>query len=136
MSSAKPESLTERSHLASVRVMMEACPPAIADRDKAYAVLRQSFSCYNSFHAVSIPDLQDHSEFKRERERVPNNEFAAWLRQLTAKPLSLYKVCATCTREDFEAWLAHAATLGCSDIFLVGPDSSDQDRDPNLGVFL
>ena len=132
MASEKLEPKTERSQLVSARVMMEACPPAIGDRDKAYAVLRQSFSCYNSFHAVSIPDLQDDSEFKRARERVPNNEFAAWLRQLTAKPLSLYKVCVTCTREEFEAWLEHASTLGCSDIFLVGADSSDQDRDSNL----
>ena len=41
----------------NIRVILEACPPPLADRDKAYAVLRQSFACYNSFHAVSIPDL-------------------------------------------------------------------------------
>jgi hypothetical protein len=108
----------------SARVLMEACPPALADREKAYAVLRQSFSCYNSFHAVSVPDLQDTAEFQRKRDRVPNEEFAAWLRSLTVKPLSLYKVTAGCTAAEFREWLAHPEALGCRDIFLVGPDSS------------
>jgi 5,10-methylenetetrahydrofolate reductase len=112
--------------LSRVRVLMEACPPNVGDRDKAYAVLRQSFSCYNSFHAVSIPDLQE-SEFQRSRERVPNDEFAGWLKQLTAKPLSLYKVAVSCTREEFLEWLEHARSVGCSDVFLVGADSSDKE---------
>ncbi len=103
---------------------MEACPPAREEREKAYAVLRQSFSCYNSFHAISVPDLQDTEEFKRERSRVSNEEFAAWIRALTRKPLSLYKVTVHCTREEFERWLEQARALGCSDIFLVGGDSS------------
>jgi 5,10-methylenetetrahydrofolate reductase len=114
----------ERSPLVAARVVMEACPPALKDREKAYAVLRQSFSCYNSFHAISVPDLQDNSEFRRTRERVANDEFAGWLRQVTEKPLSLYKVCVSCTAQEFESWLAQAQALGCEDIFLVGGDSS------------
>ncbi len=113
-----------RSPILDADVILDACPPALADRDKAYAVLRQSFSCYNSFHAVSIPDLQDEGEFNRARDRVPNQEFAGWLSDLTEKPLSLYKVCVSCTREEFEGWLSDAQSLGCLDIFIVGGDSS------------
>ncbi len=114
----------EPSPLTTARVLLEACPPALGDRDKAFSVLKQSFSCYNSFHAVSVPDLQDDNEFRRKRDRVPNQEFAEWLRDLTAKPLSLYKVTVSCDRGEFETWLAHAKELGCADIFLVGGDSS------------
>jgi 5,10-methylenetetrahydrofolate reductase len=108
----------------NVRVILEACPPPLADRDKAYAVLRQSFACYNSFHAVSIPDLQDEGEFQRERARVPNDEFAHWIRDLTEKPLSLYKVVVACSRPEMERWLDRASSIGCHDIFIVGGDSS------------
>jgi len=108
-------------------VILEACPPPLADRDKAYAVLRQSFSMYNSFHAVSVPDLQDEGEFRRERERVPNQEFATWIRDLTGKPMSLYKVSVATDRVEFESWLDSAAAIGCADIFLVGGDSSDKE---------
>jgi 5,10-methylenetetrahydrofolate reductase len=111
----------------NIRVILEACPPPLADRDKAYAVLRQSFACYNSFHAVSIPDLQDEGEFQRERERVPNDEFARWIRELTEKPLSLYKVVVACSRPDMERWLDRAASIGCRDIFIVGGDTSGRD---------
>jgi hypothetical protein len=110
--------------LGSARVLLEACPPAADDRDKAYAILRQSFSCYNSFHVVSVPDLQDTNEFKRQRDRVPNDEFAAWVREMTAMPLSLYKVCVTCTEAEFEEWLRGASELDCRDVFLVGGDTS------------
>ncbi len=110
--------------IALPRVLMEACPPSREEQEKAYAVLRQSFSCYNSFHAISVPDLQDSEEFKRERVRVSNEEFAAWLRSLTSKPLSLYKVTVSCTPDEFERWLEQARGLGCSDVFLVGGDSS------------
>jgi len=119
--------MPNRSHLATARVLLEACPPAESDREKAYAVLKQGFACYNSFHAVSIPDLQDSGEFHRVRQRVTNDEFAAYLGQLTEKPLSLYKVCASCTEPEFRAWLDQAEALGCGDIFLVGPDSSSRD---------
>lgn len=112
------------SQILSARVLLEACPPSVRDREKAYAVLRQSFSCYNSFHTVSVPDLQDTAEFNREADRVPNEEFAAWVRDLTEKPLSLYKVVVSCTREEFERWLDQAGSLGCRDIFVVGGDSS------------
>jgi len=115
------------SHLATVRVLLEACPPAENDREKAYAVLKQGFTCYNSFHAVSIPDLQDAGEFQRVRQRVTNDEFAAYLGKLTEKPLSLYKVCASCTEPEFRNWLDQAEALGCRDIFLVGPDSGDRE---------
>lgn len=115
------------STLASARVLLEACPPALQDREKAYAVLRQSFSCYNSFHVVSVPDLQDNNEFRRQRERVPNDEFAAWVREMTAMPLSLYKVCVSCDRPEFIRWLEEAKALGCQDVFLVGADSSRKD---------
>lgn len=108
----------------NVRVILEACPPPLADRDKAYAVLRQSFACYNSFHAVSIPDLQDEGEFQRERARVPNDEFARFLREVTEKPLSLYKVVVACSQPEMEKWLDRAASIGCNDIFIVGGDSS------------
>jgi hypothetical protein len=76
---------TETS-LLEARVILEACPPAVADRNKAYAVLQQCFLSYNTFHAISIPDIQDEGEFSRRRSRIPNAEFAAWLRQLTGKP--------------------------------------------------
>jgi hypothetical protein len=110
--------------LAEARVILEACPPAVADRDKAYAVLRHSFSCYDTFEAISIPDIQDEGEFSRNRNRLPNDEFALWVRELTGKPLSLYKVSSTCTQEEMEQWLTVVEALGCRDIFLVGPDSS------------
>ena len=116
--------------LARARVVLEACPPSVGDRAKAYAVLKQSFSCYNSFHAVSIPDLQDTSEFNRARERVPNDEFAAWLGKLTEKPLSLYKVCVSSTEKEFQNWLDEAHVLGCGDIFLVGADRSGKSAKP------
>ena len=113
-----------KSPILDAYVILDACPPALGDRDKAYAVLRQSFSCYNSFHAVSIPDLQDEGEFHRSRDRVPNEEFAGWLSDLTEKPLSLYKVSVSCTREEFGRWLDEASALGCRDIFVVGGDSA------------
>jgi hypothetical protein len=116
----------------TARVLMEACPPALADREKAYAVLRQSLSCYNSFHAVSVPDLQDSAEFQRRRDRVPNEEFAAWLRNLTEKPMSLYKVATSCTTAEFETWLDHAAALDCHDVFVVGADSSHREFAPGV----
>ena len=119
---SEPKSV--KANVIDARVILEACPPPLADRDKAYAVLRQSFACYNSFHAVSVPDLQDEGEFLRERARVPNEEFARWLRELTEKPLSLYKVVVGCTHADMERWLEHAAAIGCRDIFVVGGDSS------------
>jgi hypothetical protein len=111
------------SPLEAARVILDACPPALSDRDKAYAVLQKSFACYNNFHAVSVPDLQDDSEFGRSRERVPNEEFAAWIQSLTEKPLSLYKVSVSCDRGEFEGWLGQAEALGCRDVFLVGGDS-------------
>jgi len=107
-------------------VILEACPPPLADREKAYAVLRQSFAAYNSFHAVSIPDLQDEGEFQRQRERVPNEEFANFLYELTNKPMSLYKVSVTTTSAEYERWLDHASKVGCHDIFLVGADATDK----------
>jgi hypothetical protein len=116
--------------LLSCRVLMEACPPSREDQDKAYAVLRQSFSCYNSFHAVSVPDLQDTVEFHRAKDRVPNEEFAAYVRSLTSKPLSLYKVSVSCTRQEFDDWLDQAQALGCRDVFLVGGDSSQRGYKP------
>ena len=112
------------SALFEARVVVEACPPSREDQDRAYAVLRQSFSCYNSFHAVSVPDLQDTAEFHRAKDRVPNEEFASYVRSLTDKPLSLYKVSSGCPRGEFEDWLARAGELGCRDVFLVGADSS------------
>jgi 5,10-methylenetetrahydrofolate reductase len=122
--------MKSKSPILGSSVILEACPPTLADRDKAYAVLRQSFSCYNNFNAVSVPDLQDEAEFRRKRERVSNDEFAGWLKDLTAKPLSLYKVTVTCTEEEMSGWLDHAASLGCRDIFLVGGDSSDKQYKP------
>jgi hypothetical protein len=112
------------SALHDARVVVEACPPSRDDQDKAYAVLRQSFSCYNSFHAVSVPDLQDNAEFHRTTNRVPNEEFASYVRGLTDKPLSLYKVSSACPRDEFEGWLDRVGELGCKDVFLVGADSS------------
>jgi 5,10-methylenetetrahydrofolate reductase len=115
---------TKEPSIQSARVLLEACPPAREDQDKAYAVLRQSFSCYNSFHVVSVPDIQDSTEFQRTRSRVTNGEFAAWVGELTSKPLSLYKVCTSCTAEEFGGWLKEARSLGCRDVFLVGGDSA------------
>jgi hypothetical protein len=124
-----------KSPVLDASVILEACPPALEDREKAYAVLRQSFSCYNSFHAISVPDLQDDQEFRRQRDRVPNEEFAAWLQELTAKPLSLYKVSVSCNGSEFQEWLDHASSLGCGDVFVVGGDASDkQYKDGALGV--
>jgi hypothetical protein len=116
-----------KSHVLDASVILEACPPALEDREKAYAVLRQSFSCYNSFHAISVPDLQDDQEFQRQRDRVPNEDFAAWLQKLTEKPLSLYKVSVSCDRAEFEQWLDHAASLDCRDVFIVGGDASGKE---------
>jgi hypothetical protein len=112
--------------LAEARVILEACPPTLADRDKAYAILRQSFSCYGTFQAISIPDIQDEGEFSRPRARLSNLEFALWFQGLTEKPLGLYKVSNTCTEEEFKNWLTQVEDLGCRDIFLVGPDSSSK----------
>jgi len=122
-----PQPSARESALFEARVVVEACPPSREDQDKAYAVLRQSFSCYNSFHAVSVPDLQDTAEFHRAKDRVPNEEFASYVRSLTDKPLSLYKVSSGCGRSEFEQWLARAGELGCRDVFLVGADSSRRD---------
>ena len=112
------------SRLIEARVLLEVCPPSLRDRDKAYAILRHSFSCYNSFHAVSVPDLQDEAEFQRRRDRVSNQEFAGWLRELTEKPLGLYKVSAGSTEPELSTWLDGAAALDCHDVFLVGADTS------------
>ncbi len=112
--------------IASPRVILEACPPSLQDRDKAYAMLRNSLACYNSFHGISVPDLQDGNEFHRKRERVPNEEFAAWLRGQTDKPLSLYKVVVTCTADEFSRWLDGTRELGCQDVILVGGDRSNK----------
>ncbi len=112
-------------------MILEACPPSAGDRTKAFAVLRQSFSCYNSFHAVSVPDLQDNAEFGRDRERVSNGEFARWIKELTEKPISLYKVCGSSSREEFNRWLDDADRIGCRDIFLVGPDSRRKQPPPS-----
>jgi 5,10-methylenetetrahydrofolate reductase len=117
---------SETSPLTSARVLLEACPPATVDRDKAFAFLRHSFSCYNSFHAVGIPDLQDSGEFQRDRTRVSSEDFALLLKDLTEKPFSLYKVSVTCTRDELETWLDAAHAMGCRDIFLVGPDSANK----------
>ncbi len=110
--------------LLKARVILEACPPSLADRDTAYDVLRLSFSCYHAFQAISVPDIQDEGEFSRKRARVPTNEFAAWLQKLTAKPVNLYKVSVSCTREELKRWPVEAEALGCKAIFLVRPDSS------------
>ncbi len=126
MTRTPKDSGPSQAGISGVRVILEACPPPLADREKAYAVLRQSFACYNSFHAVSVPDLQDEGEFLRERERVPNDEFASWLRELTEKPLSLYKVVVACSAEELGRWLTRAEGLGCRDIFVVGADSSQK----------
>jgi hypothetical protein len=75
--------------------------------------------------------LQDEGEFMRERARVPNQEFAQWLREVTEKPLSLYKVVVACSRGDMEKWLEHAAGIGCRDIFVVGGDSSSKQYRPD-----
>ncbi|MFQ5767304.1 MAG: hypothetical protein ACE5ID_04900, partial [Acidobacteriota bacterium] len=93
------------SPLTAARVLLEVCPPTVEDRERAYAVLRHSFACYNSFHAISVPDLQDAGEFNRKRNRVKGELFAAWLRDVSSKPLGLYKVCVTVTEKTFNAWL-------------------------------
>jgi 5,10-methylenetetrahydrofolate reductase len=122
---SQPEPKPEPT-IASARVLLEACPPALEDRERALAVLRQGFSCYSSFHLVSIPDIQDNSEFKRSRQRVSNCEFAAWIGNLTDKPLSLYKVCVNLTAPEFSAWLDEIGGIGCRDVFLVGGDTSEK----------
>ena len=106
---------SSQSPLASARVLLEACPPAMNDKDKAYAFLRQSFSVYNSFHAVSIPDIQDAGEFNRTRSRVQSEEFAEMLSGLTEKPFSLYKVTAGCTPESFKDWLDETLTAAAAE---------------------
>ena len=128
---ARPEAKSKTSPLRSARVVLEACPPAIGDQEKAYAVLKQSFSCYNSFHAVSVPDLQDTGEFQRTRARVSNDEFASWLGRLTEKPLSLYKVCVSCTREEFENWIAEelAEIEACVARLLLDTGTAERDVD-------
>jgi 5,10-methylenetetrahydrofolate reductase len=120
----------DEASLLEARVILEACPPAVADREKAYAVLQQCFLSYNTFHAISIPDIQDEGEFSRRRARIPNSEFAAWLRQLTGKPVSLYKVSVSCSEQELRQWLTDIEALGCRDLFLVGPDSSSKHYKP------
>ncbi|MBE0596272.1 MAG: hypothetical protein IH614_03275 [Desulfuromonadales bacterium] len=117
---------TSRMPLAAARVILETCPPTLAGRDQAYAILGRLLSQYGAFEAISIPDIQDEGEFHRQRARLSSHQFALWLRKLTGKPLSLYKVCSTCTREEFQQWLTEAEDLGCRELFLVGPDSSSK----------
>src|SRR4029079_8166126 len=71
---ATPLPSARDSALFEARVVVEACPPSREDQDRAYAVLRQSFSCYNSFHAVSVPDLQDTAQSHGARHRAPNGD--------------------------------------------------------------
>ena len=118
------EKRCEVADLLQAMVILEACPPSIEDRDEAYDILRHSFPRDNTFHIISVPDIQDTGEFRRHRARVPNSEFASWLLGLTDKPVILYKVAASCTRPELEAWLEGVADMGCRDIILVGPDSS------------
>jgi len=114
------------SPILDARVILEVCPPSLEDRDKAYAILTQSFATYNSFNLISVPDLQDDAEFQRDRARVPNEEFAVWLRDTIRKPMSLYKVSVACSQPEFTAWLDQAKEIGCRDVFLVGGDSSEK----------
>jgi hypothetical protein len=43
------EPKTVKANVIDARVILEACPPPLADRDKAYAVLRQSFASGRAF---------------------------------------------------------------------------------------
>ena len=52
------------------------------------------------------------------------------LRELTEKPLSLYKVVVSCTPDELERWLSRADSLGCHDIFVVGADSTEKAERP------
>ncbi len=121
----------ERSFIRDAHVILEACPPVLADQRKSYAILQHSFGLYNNFQGISVPDLQDSGEFKRHRDRVPNEEFAAWLQEMTSKPLCLYKVAAGCPQPEFEGWLKRASSLGCREVFLVGADTSDAKSTPD-----
>jgi hypothetical protein len=118
------------SVLASARVILEACPPLVKHRDKAYAILEQNLQIYTHFDAISIPDIQDSAEFGRTSPRVPALEFGAWLRERTSRPLNLYKVSVACTQPELEAWLGQAGALGCRDVFMVGGDSSKKPLAP------
>lgn len=117
------------SNLAKARVILEACPPLLEHKDKAYAILAQNLAAYTRYDALSVPDIQDGAEFGRERRRVSNLEFGGWLRKQIDRPLSLYKVSVANDRESFEGWLDSAAELDCNDVFIVGGDSSDKPAD-------
>jgi len=119
-----------QSVLATARVILEACPPLVKHRDRAYAILDQNLGIYKRFDAISIPDIQDSAEFGRSNPRVPNLEFGAWLRERTGKPLNFYKVSVACTQGELEDWLRGAEKLGCRDVFVVGGDSSRKDYGP------
>lgn len=113
--------------MAQARVVLEACPPLVAHRDKAYAILEQCLSAYTRYQVLGIPDIQDSAEFGRSRQRVPSQEFGAWLRQRSDRPLCLYKVAVATPRETLDAWLDRSAALGCGDVFVVGGDTSGKD---------
>lgn len=114
----------EDSTMHTARVVIEACPPPKRQQDKALALLEHAFRCYTRFDAVSIPDIQDGSEFGRHRKRLNNLEFGAWIREQVDLPLSLYKVSVASARDEFEVWLEGARGLDCHDLVVVGGDSS------------
>ena len=115
------------SYLADARVIMEATPPLIQHRDKAYAILEHCLRAYTRFDALSVPDIQDDGEFHRSSvERVGNLDFARWLQTQASKPLSLYRVSVATEAEPFTAWLDAAEAMGVRDVVLVGGDASQK----------
>lgn len=119
------------SAMQTARVVLEACPPLVQHRDKAYAILEHCLRAYTRFDLLSAPDIQDDAEFGRQRRQVSNLDFAAWMRDQVSKPICLYKVAVANDRAGFETWLDRAAGLGCNDIFVVGGDDSDKDYGPD-----
>lgn len=117
------------SAMASAQVVLEACPPLLEHRDKAYAILEHCLRAYTRFEVLSAPDIQDDAEFGRRRERVSNLDFGRWLRAQAERPLCLYKVSVANDRAGLESWLDEASAIGCNDVFIVGGDSSDKDLD-------
>lgn len=114
------------SNMYPSRVVLEACPPLERHRDRAFALLEHVFRCYSRFEVISVPDIQDASEFGRRRKRVESLDFARWIQDQTNKPVMLYKVSVNSSKDEIDAWLAEARELDCGDIVVVGGDRSNK----------
>ncbi len=125
--SIAPQKRAATASLDRARVILECTPPLVRHREKALAILEHALRGYTRYDALSVPDIQDGGEFGRTVQRVGNLEFGRWLQDRVQKPLCLYKVAVASDAAGMDAWLSEAATMGVSDVVLVGGDSSAKD---------